>query len=166
MAKSLRGNLRWTRILPWWTRLPVASYHRNRQLRNQPNDLLYQFCLYLECEHLIRHMLVRDVAKRYTMVQIINHKWLNEMTEEDKASALATDTIPDSELTEEVLTIMQSRGIDREKTIQVLILFLYFLKFYCLLRALFVVIVKLFKFHNDEISSVVLMDDDEARRAF
>ena len=111
-------------------------------------------------------MLVRDVAKRYTMVQIINHKWLNEMTEEDKASALATDTIPDSELTEEVLTIMQSRGIDREKTIQVLILFLYFLKFYCLLRALRVVIVKLFKFHNGEISSVVLMDDDEARRAF
>lgn len=66
-------------------------------------------------------MLVRDVAKRYTMVQIMNHKWLNEMTEEDKASALATDTIPDSELTEEVLTIMQSRGIDREKAIQVLI---------------------------------------------
>lgn len=66
-------------------------------------------------------MLVRDVAKRYTMVQIMNHKWINGMDEEDKASALLTDTLPDSEFSEEVLTMMLARGIDREKTIQVLI---------------------------------------------
>ena len=78
----------------------------------------------LECEHLIRHMLVRDVAKRYTMVQIMNHKWINEMDEEDKASALLTDTLRDSDFSEEVLTMMLARGIDREKTIQVLILLL------------------------------------------
>ena len=64
-------------------------------------------------------MLVRDVAKRYTMVQIMNHKWVNEMDEKDKASALITDSLPDAEFSEEVLTIMLSRGIDREKTIQV-----------------------------------------------
>ena len=58
------------------------------------------------------------------MVQIMNHKWVKEMDEEDKASALITDSIPDAELSEEVLTMMQSRGIDREKTIQVFILFL------------------------------------------
>ena len=65
-------------------------------------------------------MLVRDVAKRYTMTQIMNHKWINEMDEEEKASAFITDTLPDSEFSEEVLTMMLARGIDREKTIQVL----------------------------------------------
>ena len=87
-----------------------------------------KFCFSLECEHLIRHMLVRDVAKRYTMVQIMNHKWVNEMDEEDKASALIIDSIPDAELSDEVLTMMLSRGIDREKTIQVL-LFILKIKF-------------------------------------
>lgn len=66
-------------------------------------------------------MLVRDVAKRYTMIQIMNHKWINEMDEEDKASAPVTDTLPDSNFSEEVLTMMLARGIDQEKTIQVLI---------------------------------------------
>ena len=55
------------------------------------------------------------------MIQIMNHKWINEMDEEDKATALLTDTLPDSEFSEEVLTMMLARGIDREKTIQVLI---------------------------------------------
>ena len=63
-------------------------------------------------------MLVRDVAKRYTMVNIMNHKWVNDMDEEDKASVLISDSI-DPELSEEVLTMMLARGIDREKTIQV-----------------------------------------------
>ena len=73
-------------------------------------------------------MLVRDVAKRYTMMQIMNHKWINEMDEEDKASALITDSLPDSEFSEEVLTMMLSRGIDREKTIQVLLFFLIIIR--------------------------------------
>ena len=72
----------------------------------------------LECEHLIRHMLVRDVAKRYNMVNIMNHKWVNEIDDEDKASVLITDS-PESDFSEEVLTMMLARGIDREKTIQV-----------------------------------------------
>jgi len=75
-------------------------------------------------------MLVRDVAKRYTMVQIMNHKWISEMDEEDKASALITDTLPDSEFSEEVLTMMLARGIDREKTIQVLIFSLIIIRDY------------------------------------
>ena len=55
------------------------------------------------------------------MVQIMNHKWVNEMDEEDKTSALITDSASEAELSEEVLTMMLSRGIDREKTIQVLL---------------------------------------------
>lgn len=62
------------------------------------------------------------------MVQIMNHKWINEMDEEDKASALITDSLPDSEFSEEVLTMMLSRGIDREKTIQVLLFFLMIIR--------------------------------------
>ena len=76
-------------------------------------------CSSVDCEHLIRHMLVRDVAKRYTMANIMNHKWVNDMDEEDKASMLIADS-NDSELSEEVLNMMLARGIDREKTIQVM----------------------------------------------
>ena len=72
----------------------------------------------VECEHLIKHMLVRDVAKRYTMVNIMNHKWVNEVDEEDKANLLLSDP-NDPDLSEEVLTMILARGIDREKTIQV-----------------------------------------------
>lgn len=64
------------------------------------------------------------------MVQIMNHKWINEMDEEDKTSALITDTLPDSEFSEEVLTMMLARGIDREKTIQVLIFCLIIIRDY------------------------------------
>ena len=61
---------------------------------------------------------MRDVAKRYNMVNIMNHKWVNEIDDEDKASVLITDS-PESDFSEEVLTMMLARGIDREKTIQV-----------------------------------------------
>lgn len=72
----------------------------------------------VECEHLIKHMLVRDVAKRYTMVNIMNHKWVKEVDQEDKANVLLSDP-NDPDLSEEVLTMMLARGVDREKTIQV-----------------------------------------------
>ena len=72
----------------------------------------------VECEHLIKHMLVRDVAKRYTMVNIMNHKWVKEVDQEDKANLLLSDP-NDPDLSEEVLTMMLARGVDREKTIQV-----------------------------------------------
>ena len=48
----------------------------------------------------------------------MNHKWVKDLDEDDKASLLISDTI-DSELSEEVLNMMLARGIDREKTIQV-----------------------------------------------
>lgn len=63
-------------------------------------------------------MLVRDVAKRYTMVNIMNHKWVKEVDQEDKANLLLSDP-NDPDLSEEVLTMMLARGVDREKTIQV-----------------------------------------------
>ena len=79
---------------------------------------LFYFISYLDCEHLIRHMLVRDLSKRYTMANIMNHKWVNELDEEDKANVFISDS-SNSELSEEVLNMMLARGIDRDKTIQV-----------------------------------------------
>ncbi|KAK2573445.1 Serine/threonine-protein kinase SIK3 [Acropora cervicornis] len=75
------------------------------------------FFMSTDCEHLIRHMLVRDLSKRYTMANIMNHKWVNELDEEDKANVLISDS-SNSELSEEVLNMMLARGIDRDKTIQ------------------------------------------------
>ena len=80
--------------------------------------ILFYFISYIDCEHLIRHMLVRDLSKRYTMANIMNHKWVNELDEEDKANVLISDS-SNSELSEEVLNMMLARGIDRDKTIQV-----------------------------------------------
>lgn len=52
------------------------------------------------------------------MNHIMNHKWVKQMDEEDKANVLITES-PESDFSEEVLNMMLARGIDREKTIQV-----------------------------------------------
>nr|XP_019554258.2 uncharacterized protein LOC109423725 isoform X2 [Aedes albopictus] len=52
------------------------------------------FFMSQECEHLIRHMLVVEPEKRYTLKQIANHKWLemyNAIPMLEKASYLATE---------------------------------------------------------------------------
>ena len=52
------------------------------------------------------------------MNHIMNHKWVKQMDEQDKANVLITES-PESDFSEEVLNMMLARGIDREKTIQV-----------------------------------------------
>lgn len=46
--------------------------------------------LFLDCEHLIRHMLVVDADKRLTITQIVKHRWLSD--------APSVDTGPERDL--------------------------------------------------------------------
>lgn len=76
---------------------------------------------FTECEHLIRHMLVKDPNQRYTIEQIKKHKWMqadpavktilayNEQENFDGEKIL-------DEYNEQALELMQGLGIDIERT--------------------------------------------------
>ena len=75
----------------------------------------------LECEQLIRKMLVIDPAKRYTIEQIKNHKWMQMDGGEPSpvTSPVAEIPKPIGEFNEQALRLMQSLGIDQQRTIEV-----------------------------------------------
>ncbi|KAL1502082.1 hypothetical protein ABEB36_007280 [Hypothenemus hampei] len=62
-----------------------------------------------DCEHLIRHMLVVDPEKRFTMSQILKHKWLN-----DTEQPLTIDIEEDQKLNNTVIDhMLQLPGVNR-----------------------------------------------------
>ena len=78
----------------------------------------------VECEHLIRHLLVKEPSQRYSIEQIRKHKWLQKdpavktilvynETDNKKCpkSAGAID-----EFNEQAMGLMQGLGIDIAKT--------------------------------------------------
>lgn len=76
-----------------------------------------------DCESLIRRMLAVDPAKRFSVAQIKQHRWMQA-----DPSAICHSSFPFSCLenhlqqgtyNEAVLSIMQTVGIDRKKTIEV-----------------------------------------------
>ncbi|CAG5129271.1 unnamed protein product, partial [Candidula unifasciata] len=76
-----------------------------------------------ECEHLIRRMLVLEPTKRYSIVQIRAHRWM-QMEESYPSSAPPSPIIGYNakvgEFNEQILRIMQSLGIDQKKTMEAL----------------------------------------------
>ncbi|CAM1314792.1 SIK2 (predicted) [Pycnogonum litorale] len=73
-----------------------------------------------ECENLIRKMLVLDPNKRFTISKIKQHKWMLESptTIIDKSLRIVSSVSPtkSGEFSEQILRIMQSLGIDTNKT--------------------------------------------------
>lgn len=78
----------------------------------------------IDCEHLIRRMLVLDPSKRLSVAQIKEHKWMTldvpiqrpvlyqqPLSSEGEAGV--------GEYSEQVLRLMHSLGIDQHKTIEV-----------------------------------------------
>ncbi|XP_072254617.1 serine/threonine-protein kinase SIK1 [Pyxicephalus adspersus] len=65
-----------------------------------------------DCEYLLRRMLAVDPAKRPTIAQIKQHRWFQGFQ-----PSLAKP-LPIAEPSLQVLAIMQSLGIDRERTLQ------------------------------------------------
>ncbi|XP_071806169.1 serine/threonine-protein kinase SIK2-like [Asterias amurensis] len=78
------------------------------------------FFMSTECEQLIRKMLVIDPAKRYTIEQIKNHKWMQMDGGEPSpvTSPVAEIPKPIGEFNEQALRLMQSLGIDQQRTIE------------------------------------------------
>ncbi|EDO46035.1 predicted protein, partial [Nematostella vectensis] len=79
------------------------------------------FFMSTECEHLIRHMLVRDPVKRFTIPQIRQHKWMAEVTgkkNKEENPLYIHESCQDVDIREDVIRKMKNMGFDREKTIQ------------------------------------------------
>ncbi|XP_077985646.1 serine/threonine-protein kinase SIK2-like isoform X2 [Glandiceps talaboti] len=75
------------------------------------------FFMSTECEQLIRKMLVISPEKRYTIEQIKQHKWMQMETGTPRN--VLFDQLPmarPGEYNEQVLRLMQSLGIDQQKT--------------------------------------------------
>lgn len=84
------------------------------------------FFMSTECEHLIRHMLVKDPNQRYTIEQIKKHKWMQAdpavktiLAYNDEVK-FEGDKILD-EYNEQALELMQGLGIDIERTKKALV---------------------------------------------
>ena len=77
--------------------------------------------LFSECEHLIRHMLVKDPNQRYTIEQIKKHKWMQadpavkNILADNAEANFEGDKILE-EYNEQALELMQGLGIDIERT--------------------------------------------------
>ncbi|XP_055866728.1 serine/threonine-protein kinase SIK2-like isoform X2 [Biomphalaria glabrata] len=76
-----------------------------------------------ECEHLIRRMLVLEPSKRYSIVQIQSHRWMQMEGGYPKSappSPIIGYNASCGEFNEQILRIMQSLGIDQKKTMEAL----------------------------------------------
>ncbi|KAK3107528.1 hypothetical protein FSP39_016792 [Pinctada imbricata] len=81
------------------------------------------FFMSTDCEHLIRRMLVRDPSKRFSIGQIKKHKWMLADGDPPKlspSSPVIGQNAKLGEFNEQILRIMQSLGIDQQKTIEAL----------------------------------------------
>lgn len=84
------------------------------------------FFMSQDCETLIRRMLVVDPAKRITIAQIRQHRWMQAdptlLQQDDPAFSMQGYTSNLGDYNEQVLGIMQALGIDRQRTIEVSLL--------------------------------------------
>lgn len=95
-----------------------------KELRNRVLSGRFRIPYFMssDCEHLVRRMLVLDVKKRYTVSQVMQHKWfqLPGVTPAPVApppAPLGTPTVDG--WNEHILQLMASKGIDRLKTLEV-----------------------------------------------
>ncbi len=77
-----------------------------------------------DCEHLIRKMLVLDPAKRLSLSQIKEHRWMVQEVPSQRPVLYRQGLPCESksglgEYSEQVLRLMHSLGIDQQKTIEV-----------------------------------------------
>ncbi|XP_062949002.1 serine/threonine-protein kinase SIK1 [Cynocephalus volans] len=80
------------------------------------------FFMSQDCETLIRRMLVVDPAKRITIAQIRQHRWMQAdpalLQQADPAFSLHSYNSNLGDYDEQVLGVMQTLGIDRQRTVE------------------------------------------------
>lgn len=72
-----------------------------------------------DCETLIRRMLVVDPSKRITVAQIRQHRWVQAHPAPPPACPALSYNSNLGDYDEQVLGIMQTLGVDRQRTVQV-----------------------------------------------
>ena len=78
--------------------------------------------MFSECENLIRRMLVLEPSKRFSIEQIKNHHWMQIGEGRPKStppSPLIGYNAKVGEFNEQILRLMQSLGINQQKTMEV-----------------------------------------------
>lgn len=85
---------------------------------------LYLIYTVSDCEHLIRKMLVLDPARRLSLSQIKEHRWMVQEVPSQRPVLYRQGLLCESksglgEHSEQVLRLMHSLGIDQQKTIEV-----------------------------------------------
>ncbi|CAN2387810.1 Serine threonine-protein kinase SIK1 [Pristimantis euphronides] len=89
-------------------------------LRQRVLDGRFRIPYYMsqDCEALLRRMLVVDPGKRLTIAQIRQQRWFQSVAPQQQP--VLHNDLPALEPCVQVLAIMQSLGIDRERTLQAL----------------------------------------------
>ena len=73
---------------------------------------------FLDCENLIRKMLVLDPSRRYNIDQVRKHKWLQSeiIPISSETDSAPSENLDEKQPNEHVLRIMEGLGIDTSKT--------------------------------------------------
>lgn len=111
-------------VLSGGTSIVLSAEEFGMKLLN--GHLQFYDCV-LDCENLIRKMLVVDPKRRISIGQIKHHRWMESLqTREDLILRLHDFAISDlnrphnaDSYNEHILSVMQNARIDRKKTIEV-----------------------------------------------
>ena len=80
-------------------------------------NFFFSFLLFcLECESLIRKMLVVDANKRFSLWQVKRHRWMQAEVPAAESAEEEQDTVTTETANEQILRLMQSLGVDPTKT--------------------------------------------------
>jgi len=74
------------------------------------------YFLSVECESLIRKMLVVDANKRFSLWQVKRHRWMQAEVPAAESAEEEQDTVTTETANEQILRLMQSLGVDPTKT--------------------------------------------------
>lgn len=72
-----------------------------------------------DCETLIRRMLVVEPGKRITLAQIRQHRWMQAHPRPPPACPALSYSSNLGDYDEQVLGVMQTLGVDRQRTVEV-----------------------------------------------
>ncbi len=112
----------------------ISKFDSKKMYELNYNELI----LFSDCESLIRKMLVRDTSKRFTLQMVQKHHWMQAELPQPSSSAVSLAAIlskklgdiqeisdnrkqnlKSKKLNEQVLRVMQSLGIDPNRTSEV-----------------------------------------------
>lgn len=93
-------------------------------------NIINFYFLSIDCESLIRKMLVLEPTKRYTIPQIKRHRWMAGSADTICSMIITRSSSSIQEPNEQILRLMHSLGIDITRTREVYFLFINYIMYY------------------------------------